>query len=293
MMSDFDKLKKMDIEDIYRRTYIARKYIKALLDKDFSKFDRLKALGFVKIIEREFEFDLSDLKNEIDEYFVKDSIKLQESSEDKKDISNIADNKEEKNNKAFFITVVIIVSIIVAFYIYNSLDNKEKVQKNIPKTSFFERNESNNSKNENLEENIKLKENNDTVQDVALKKTKETKKIVEETKSSETKAVEETKSSEKKAVLPSIVIIPKQRVWIGMIYLDDYSKENYVTSSPIDINTSRDQLIVTGHGNIKIEIDGNVTDYKETKKLRFLYRAGDLEKIDKETFKKFNRGKNW
>ncbi len=292
-MSDFDKLKKMDIEDIYRRTYIARKYIKALLDKDFSKFDRLKALGFVKIIEREFEFDLSDLKNEIDEYFVKDSIKLQESSEDKKDISNIADNKEEKNNKAFFITVVIIVSIIVAFYIYNSLDNKEKVQKNIPKTSFFERNESNNSKNENLEENIKLKENNDTVQDVALKKTKETKKIVEETKSSETKAVEETKSSEKKAVLPSIVIIPKQRVWIGMIYLDDYSKENYVTSSPIDINTSRDQLIVTGHGNIKIEIDGNVTDYKETKKLRFLYRAGDLEKIDKETFKKFNRGKNW
>jgi len=292
-MSDFDKLKKMDIEDIYRRTYIARKYIKALLDKDFSKFDRLKALGFVKIIEREFEFDLSDLKNEIDEYFVKDSIKLQESSEDKKDISNIADNKEEKNYKAFFITVVIIVSIIVAFYIYNSLDNKEKVQKNIPKTSFFERNESNNSKNENLEENIKLKENNDTVQDVALKKTKETKKIVEETKSSETKAVEETKSSEKKAVLPSIVIIPKQRVWIGMIYLDDYSKENYVTSSPIDINTSRDQLIVTGHGNIKIEIDGNVTDYKETKKLRFLYRAGDLEKIDKETFKKFNRGKNW
>ncbi|WP_281951515.1 hypothetical protein [Nitrosophilus kaiyonis] len=275
-MSDLDKLKEKDIEEIYHKTYIARKYIKALLDKDFSKFDRLKALGFVKIIEREFNYDLSDLKKEIDEYFAKKSLIKPKDEDQNLETINETDNNKKENKKYLILIILIIILIALFFIIFNGKKEtkKEKVEnkQKVKKEKFFsnEKNESE-TKTQSIQESES--EENVTISDE-----------VNKTVSKEIKT---------EAILPTIAIIPKQKVWIGIIYLDDYSRKNYITSFPIELNSSRDQLIVTGHGNIKIDIDGNITDYNSKGKLRFLYRAGELEKIDKETFIRFNRGKNW
>lgn len=276
-MSDFEKLKDMDIEEIYHKTFIARKYIKALLDKDFSKFDRLKALGFVKILEREFDFDLSDLKKEIDEYFVKKSLSKPEEEHD----SNIENLNQPQNRKnipiiiPFLIILVVIIAAIFYFFTPKEVKKESIVKKEVTKEKFFEKNV---SKEKALisEANISEDKSEENI-------TKE--QVIENE--------ENLSNEEAKAILPTVAIVPKQKVWIGIIYLDDYSRKNYVTSFPVELNTSRDQLIVTGHGNIKIDVDGNVTDYSSKDKLRFLYRAGEIEKIDKDSFIRFNRGKNW
>lgn len=286
-MSDFERLKEYDIEEIYHKTYIARKYIKALLEKDFSKFDRLKALGFVKIIEREFNLDLSDLKKDIDEYFAKKSISSKpDVIEKSEEIKHINEEKKEKGNSKFFISLLIAAVLIgIGLYVTNFLENKgvkkEEIKsignETVDEKIFFEKNVTNIVKEEKKtfeEENLSLKKEDKNI----------TTKLVEGNIS---------KSVEPKAVFPKITIFPKQKVWVGIVYLDDYTRKNYVTDSPIELNTTRDQLIVTGHGNIDLEVDGNLTEYKETNKLRFLYRAGEIEKIDKKTFIKYNRGKNW
>ncbi|WP_187647352.1 hypothetical protein [Nitrosophilus labii] len=287
-MSDFEKLKNIDIEELYSKTFIARKHLRAILNKDFSKFDRLKALGFVKIIEREFDFDLSELKKEIESYF------SQKSEKSVKDLENI-EKKELNSNKSFqkskkfpIFALVIIAMLFIALLFFTqqkSLTTQNLDKKDDKEKMFLEKNETSN-KNE---------DKNETQKSIESKKSDENKTFKQE--DLEEKSLLKAKSTKeekpKEAVLPSIILIPKQKIWVGIIYLDDYSKKNYLTSSAIELNTTRDQLIVTGHGYLEIEKDGNVTEYSDKNRLRFIYKAGDLEKIDLQTFKKYNRGKSW
>ena len=275
-MADFEKLKNIDLEELYSKTFIARKNLKYILDKDFSKLDRLRAIGFVNIIEREFGLDLSDLKEEINNYF---------SSNESIEVKKISSSNNKKSNRFFIIGLFLIFFIVVAILFLKNGDSKDRIKIDSidKKEDFFEKNSTLIDENEKKELNA--------IENLEVNQTD----VVDETNttsSNETNITKEQKSKVK-AVLPTILIVPKQKIWLGIIYLDDYSKKSYLTSSVIELNSSRDQLILTGHGHLKIDSDGNVTDFSDKNRLRFLYRAGILEKIDKKTFENFNRGKSW
>ena len=283
-MSDFEKLKEMDIEEIYKKTYIARKNIKALLEKDFSKFDRLKAIGFVNILEREFDLDLSELKDEIKNYF-----KSQDSSAEKEEVVANIDKKRDDvtrdNGNKKYIFLLILLILIAAAFLFFQKESKENSRKNeniVIEENKTESNKSLNIFNEVNETNISSKEEDNKTID------QESEKISQNIKSQE-----ENITVSKKAAFSSITIIPKRKIWVGIIYLDNFKRKNYLTTSPIELNTSRNQLILTGHGMLKIDLDSNITDYNSASKLRFLYKDGEFKEIDKESFKNYNRGKNW
>jgi len=57
------------IATISKRTRISVENIERLVHRDFSKMKRVKALGFISILEREFSIELDTLKQECTEYF--------------------------------------------------------------------------------------------------------------------------------------------------------------------------------------------------------------------------------
>ena len=67
-MADFEKLKQMDIEEIHRKTRITLVRLHDILDKKFDNIDPTRAHGFIKILERELQLDLSEWVKEYDEY---------------------------------------------------------------------------------------------------------------------------------------------------------------------------------------------------------------------------------
>lgn len=67
-MADFDKLKQMDIEEVHRKTRITLVRLHDILDKKFDSIDPTRAHGFIKILERELQLDLSEWVKEYDEY---------------------------------------------------------------------------------------------------------------------------------------------------------------------------------------------------------------------------------
>ena len=282
-MSDFEKLKSMDIEEIYKKTYIARKNLKALLKKDFSKFDRLKALGFVKIIEREFDLDLSELKEEIRDYFDKKEDKEEKIEEKAEEV----EEKESKKNIYILIGLIIILIALFAIFYKNS---KQTTPKSISKN--IEKNETNVTKKEPItivEKNLSSKEAS-KIDETNISQSSQS--SLEENTTEKNQTIKKSLSI-KKSTIPKITLIPKSKIWVGVIYLDDFKKKNYLTSLPIELNSSRDFLLLTGHGMLKIDIDSNITDYNSPKRLRFLYKDGNFTKIDEETFKEYNRGRSW
>ncbi|MDE6978201.1 MAG: hypothetical protein K2O85_01360, partial [Helicobacter sp.] len=56
------------IQGIHERTYIAVFKIEAILNKDYEQFDRTTAIGFIRILEREYNLNLSAWIEDYDDY---------------------------------------------------------------------------------------------------------------------------------------------------------------------------------------------------------------------------------
>jgi len=212
-MSDFEKLKEKDIEEIYHKTYIARKYIKALLEKDFSKFDRLKALGFVKILEREFDYDLSDLKKDIDEYFAKKSLitSKDEKIEDES-IKNL-NIKKKKESKILPILAIVIFGLFLIIYFMDFSKKETKEIKKEKKEQFFEKKEQNLTKDLVAKESKIVKKENNITKESNVEKNDENITLEKEDLKAQVEQIN-----------PMITIVPKQKVWVGIVYLDEVDK---------------------------------------------------------------------
>lgn len=280
-MSDIEKLKEMDLEEVHKKTYIAPKMLQALIEEDFKSLgNKSKALGFVKILERELDLDLGELRQKIEEYYAN----LVERPQD----SVVEKPSKEKNFLLYFGVVVLLITggAILGYRYFTPSTPSSQSLKSEP--NFLASSSSSSlvfsassSSPLALTTQSSSSEGNSTL---AL------------SSESNRNEVEQTSESIKKPFSltpPSITLIPRKKLWVGIVYLDNHKRKVYVTTSPIELNTSRDQLIVTGHGVLDIDIDGNITKYNSRHKLRFLYRANELEPIDAITFKQYNRGKNW
>lgn len=67
-MANFDTLKQMDIQEIHRKTRITLVRLQDIIEKRFDNIDPTRAHGFIKILERELQLDLSDWIAEYDAY---------------------------------------------------------------------------------------------------------------------------------------------------------------------------------------------------------------------------------
>ncbi|RDU71586.1 hypothetical protein CQA66_06405 [Helicobacter aurati] len=67
-MQDFEKLKELDIEEIHRKTRITVSKLHDILDKNFANIHSIRAHGFIKILEREFNLNLQSWIDEYEQY---------------------------------------------------------------------------------------------------------------------------------------------------------------------------------------------------------------------------------
>ncbi|WP_200762732.1 hypothetical protein [Nitrosophilus alvini] len=293
MSNDLEKLKKIGIEEIHKRTYIAHRHIESLLEGDFSKFDKVQALGFVKIIEREFDVDLNELRNDIKSRFSEgaDEVKSRKVLEKKEKLS------ANKKPTFPFIAAVLIVLLAASVFLFYQNDVSDSVEsKKTEEEILLQKSEEISDKKEFSEKSL---------QEMISQEKKEIEKNTEKLSSKDNfekndtllpaaeseKILKKETAEEKKRRFYAIE--PKQKVWVGIIYLDNFKKKQLTTKEPVELNASRDQLIVTGHGMIRVLGDSNITDIKSKDKKYFLIQKGILKEIDKEEFKSFNRGRNW
>ncbi|PAF49300.1 hypothetical protein BKH43_07180 [Helicobacter sp. 13S00401-1] len=75
-----EKLKKLDIKDIRKATNLTPARIEDVLNKNFDSMERVRAVGFVRILEREFNVDLSEWIKEYDEHHKIENVKIDDSA---------------------------------------------------------------------------------------------------------------------------------------------------------------------------------------------------------------------
>lgn len=301
-MGDFEKLKSISIDEIYQRTYISHQNIEDILSKNYANMTKFKALGFIGMIEKEFNLNLSELKNSVAAHFdeiEKELNRLKKLQEPPK--------KEIDKNVIKIVSILVLgLLVIVLIFSRTSYDLEQEQQiiiqsqdnsaQEITQTSSLVQEE---SSNETLNSDLLVQETTpDTKEEV-----QEIVPIVNEEKELEVKQELKHKVEEKqkmvdnistqKQIVKSVKISPKHQIWVGVIYLDDYSKRDFLTTKPIELDTSREQLVLTGHGHISISVGDSMMEYNDENRQRFMYKDGEFKLINMEIFKQMNNGKNW
>lgn len=297
----FEDLKKLNIKEISKITHIEEKTIEQLLNKDFKNLLDFNVNGFLKILERDFGLDLSDIKNEFDEFKSQNVSKKTTIIKQmaKKQSSNTTNIPIKKSRIIFPFLLLLLLFILIFFKtdIFNFIKNNENnavysnatsVDKiktdlesigiNVPK---FDEN------NTLIESNQSEGENNESIN--ALEKS-----ILVEKEHNASLENNASAKTENNASMPNTAIISsKNKIWIGIIDIKTGKKTMQIANEPYKIDLSKDSLLMTGHGEFELKTDDKVQEFNNKNSMKFLIENGKISQIDIETFQKYNGGKVW
>jgi len=270
--NNFEILKNITNEELYNLTYISLDNLEAIKNKNFKAFHRFKLIGFIDILSKRLNLDLSDFKKEATKYF--DSVEpIVAPSVKSTNIPTIDFNK-----KTLLFGGIAIASLISIFSIYSLLTAPPS--KDLTKVVV--------SPPSNIEVTPPLKEVAEVNQTIELNTSETNNSIVTtiiEQKSQPTQTINTTP--------PAIKIIPKKQVWVGIIDLDTKEKKEYTTTEELVIDTTKNQIIVVNRAYISLVVGDVEKEYNFDGRVRFIYKDGEIKEIKLKKFKALNDGKVW
>ncbi|MDR3163336.1 MAG: hypothetical protein LBT81_05730 [Helicobacteraceae bacterium] len=117
-MDNLERLKAIGIEEINSKTHISVTELMALFNKNYKAFNRAKLNGFIKIIEREFNIDLSDLLSDYGRY-------EQENGRDEQNPIVAAPKKTDEPKGRWTTIAIVILIVVVAAILYVNFSTQE------------------------------------------------------------------------------------------------------------------------------------------------------------------------
>jgi hypothetical protein len=273
MKKGLEELRSIDYEVVASKAHIMQTTLDDIVHKRFDKLNPVKAKGFIKILEREFDLDLSDWMREFEAHY---SVKEPEIPTIDRLNAEVKD-EEKKGFSKVTITIFVLAVIGVFGYLLS-----------LKSTSGIENNHST-----NLQTEV-----NDTNANVAFNIAFDANKT--DANKTDTNTTEQNKTIPAPVVAPtatvapvaaqSFYVEPSTKVWIGIRYMDTNVSRWFETTTAkrFDFNTSRDQLVSFGHAQVKIVAGATVIDSKPGGKIRFRYKNGKLQEISAEEYDKLS-----
>ena len=225
MSKGLDKLQEIGAQKIHENTHISREHVQALLHGSFDDFTKIQFLGFISILERDYEIDLDELKERGLEHFD------DKNEVDKEDAGVFIAPTKRKSYKKIYIAVVVLVFLFAIIYTAITPSSESVKVQAIDNTII-----------ENAKNNIvEVQEINTTIEDSNISE-------------------EEPFVQEEQAVEKSLKVIPKVKLWMGYIDLATYKKYQKLFTDELELDPSKEWLFSLGHGNVSFEIDGELKE---------------------------------
>ncbi|WP_187855065.1 sialidase [Helicobacter pylori] len=260
-------LKEVGVAEICKATKIASKNIHSILEKRYESLSRVRARGFIQILEREYKIDLSAWMKEFDKACTfKEGVSEEQNQETdpeektknplKVEIdysinqANTSLSKKSSKWKPFVLVLGVVVIVLAVVIIQNSSSLKEERGQESAIKSGTKKNSFNkvNPTEENKPESTPKLEEKPKEQD------KQEKEVIKEDPN-------------------TIYIIPKKDVWVEVIDLDE-KKNSFqkVFKKNYSLETKNHRLLLRfGHGHLSLKNNHQEQEYNDSKTRRFLY----------------------
>ena len=311
-MNELENLKEIGIKEISRKTHIEPTFLQYIFDKNFEKLSRLNMRGYAKILQREYGVDLSELLAEYDAFMQEN---MPDESHKTKVSPKIASytpdditNQRQGGGSGFFFWIIILAIIGGGAYYFDAYKYVQNfiatLNEDNTSVSYSQSSIVNEVKKNIIDTNVTISQNTPKIdanassvkisapaeQNVTVSPAS-----VDQNAAKPSMAAQPAPKVEQNVTKPlnEAVITPKQRVWIGIINLENGQKTSSDTSKSVNINLDQRQLVVCGNGNIELKIGDKVTKYNPSRPARFLVENGDMKFLTYDEFVEMNKGKSW
>ena len=321
------------LESVVSKTNISGENLNRLLHEEFDQLNRVKALGFLLILEREYkDIDVSQLRQNIKLYYEDNA-----PADDK--VVMIPASSTTGGSFSFFKLFIILSILGGGYYFYSRGELDPLVNQVEDKKEFFDDNkalESNATKEDAQKvvvgkpepesiriqtpiapkmETVTLNKNdsNATKRDKLssqatktssnVKTDKSVASVVQEVsndflaKEANKTIVETQKSTETTDVTPitTVTINPTRgMLWYGFINLETKKRREFMKKVSTPFNIDNGTwLLVTGHGYVDVVSEAKTIENADNKKHYFLIDSTDIKEISKKEFRKLNGHRGW
>lgn len=282
-MEELDKLKQIGAREIAKNTHMALGKIEDILNLNFENLkDKATTIGLIKILEREYNVQLQKWVEDYKGFWENE---IHQEEELTKAINiKIAHEAVAPNNpiKSWFIIALILLIIGIGIYIYSNFIFSQEV--NIENALL-----DNNGENIALVDSSILDESN-TQSEIAQSPLEAN----DEDLPTSVFLDEEMHANEETPSFKKVEIKPLSSVWVGIIYLDTKQKTSLITDKSLEIDITRPQTIITGHGMLEIDNNQEILQYHLADKMRFYVDdEGNFSEINNAQYKQYNGGIGW
>ncbi|MBA1437715.1 MAG: hypothetical protein FAF05_01785 [Epsilonproteobacteria bacterium] len=257
MSEALQSLREIGAQKIYEQTHIPTVHIQAILHESFDDLNKVQFMGFISILEREYQLDLQEVKLQGIAYF-DDNMQR----EDEKSIF-LQTDKKNKNRLIYLLLFVVLFVIVFVVYFIDS-DTQQAVLDH--------------------ENEVSQELNSEIVASEPVKEEQNISKVTVELQSDQNLS---------KKIEKSLQIKTDKKLWIGYIELATNKKKQKTFTGTLELDPNIDWLIILAHGYVDFEIDGETKHFTKPEGLKFLYKEGKLKQIDFKEFKRLNRGRAW
>ncbi|WP_297440060.1 hypothetical protein [Sulfurimonas sp.] len=269
MSETVEKLKKIGAQKISEDTHIPIVHIQAILDEDFDGFTRVQFIGFIGILQREYNLNLDELKEQGLLCFKDEPL-----AEEIFDAGVFGSPKKSINLTIVYIVIAIIIFLVALYYTLGVAQNSNEKRLKVDNTTI-----------EKAAKNIKKPllakiEVNATSADVV--------------EVNLTKVEKKTPSIKKeKAVVYSLEVMPRSKVWLGYVDVETNKKYQRTFKTPFELDPKKEWILMFGHGYVDVNLNGKKIKFNNKNTLRLWYKDGKLQEISADEFKRLNRGRRW
>ncbi|MDR1285531.1 MAG: hypothetical protein LBJ88_04940 [Campylobacteraceae bacterium] len=280
--SSVKKLEDIGLREVSRKTYIEFNYLKLMADKEFSKLERIKTLGFIKIIQREYDIDMDDWIKEFEEYFQENN---QNKPKEKKPDDILKPHKNVSFSKKAYIFLAVLFLILFMIFAYSFTKGRighiESTLTNSNITYY------------DIDEN---KTDNDVLQTADVLEETANASVEDNATQPTALIVDVLNNASKQNVIENLraTISPNTNIWVGVIDLATYKKRTYMQEHNIDLKLDKEQLVITGHGDFTLKMENKPDKKFNVRNRVYLYiNNGTIEEISEGDFVLLNGGKSW
>ncbi len=324
-------IEQQGIESVSSKTNISTINLNYLVNEDFENLNRVKALGFLLILEREYpDIDINDLRQKIKLYY-------EEHKPVDDNVVMIPKDSTTGGGFSFFKLFIIVAILGGGYYLYsqrkldpimqqiqekpNSFDDKKALETNattedakkvtVKKTEevqietpiapkiesiSLEESATKNGKvvpTQSALSNRQTSEETQSVESVVKEVSKEF--LKNEANSTIEEIAEENQPETTATPITTISINPTRgMLWYGFINIETKKRREFMkrVSAPFEINNGK-WLLVTGHGFLDIVSETKTLEIADNKKHYFLIDSSDIKEITKKEFRELNGHRGW
>lgn len=83
-------------------------------------------------------------------------------------------------------------------------------------------------------------------------------------------------------------------VWVGIVYLDTKKRESFIANKTFEVDLTRPQTIITGHGMLEVKNQGKSENYHLARRMYFVVNErGEFSEVNNAQYRRHSGGLAW